>query len=412
MMSSRLFRSSLALAAALAFAPALQAQQVVVAPLTNAQLVISNTQLGSMNTQLATLNTYLQTGYNGNGLIPLLGAINDKMGKSNSFDAQAVTSNNVSARERIYDQKVMEVVERTTPSQEEFLRACVNLTRARANAAGGGASAGGGAGASASQSRDSARAGGEYTANRPEASRLADRVRERQPYCDDNAVKNKAPGCTAKGTLPNADIQGLSLTRGATATPEQPTNSTLTAEQAKAADAYIGNVAPTPLGQPREVSINTEAGRAYMVYLNKFNARASTVRDTLAGIKAKHVEVEAGSGNNPLLTQWRSKQTSWAAVFGGKEKFPTTPSQWDMLRLEVMAYNYDPEYIASLATLSKDPALVAQEQIKLAALQAKLTLMLIESTDRNTQVQAVLAAHQMEPLTTGSMRQSLSNTAR
>jgi hypothetical protein len=148
----RLVLSS-AVMAALLGSTAVQAQIPVTDVAANTQLTVANsnlvtlnasvnTQLTTTNTQLTTLNNYLQTGYTGNGLIPLLSAINEKLGKSNSNDQQAESNANMAQRDLVYEQEMLKLKMGATPTQSEFLRACVEITSRTTTVQGHGAARG------------------------------------------------------------------------------------------------------------------------------------------------------------------------------------------------------------------------------------------------------------------------------
>lgn len=355
-------------------------------------------------TTLTELNTYLQTGYSGNGLIPLLSAINDKMGKVNSTDAQQGINENMAARERMYDNYMLTMKADATPTQEEFQRACVDISSRMTTPQGGGA-AGGAADAFRGARAYAITSEERFTKPAPAATRLADLVRDRgdNGFCSEQDFANDSPGCTKVGDMPGADLRASSITMGATAGASDPTNGSLTAKQQQAALAYIENSLPQPPSIPKDAQRNSDQGKAYMVYLNKFLARTAAGRDAMVGIVSSHAEMpaEVASASGPMLENWKLMKPAWQRIFGPKLKFPDAPSERDMMRFYVMRYAADPEYPAQLAAMSEKSLLMALVQVQ--ALNARINFQMLQRQEDTNKLLFQINNNQLDPVSTAAM---------
>ena len=239
----------------------------------------ANVQLGIANNSLETLNTYLQTGLPGspgNSLLPLLSAINDKLGKSNANEKENGQNDDTLARQRLYDNNLLDMKAGSTPTQEQWQRACIAISSRMTSPQGDGAAAGA---SDAYRARRSFAIPNEtrLQTSKTALSAVADTVRDRTAngFCDTQDIKNQFPGCTAAGNLPSADIRTSSLTMGATASPSDPTNGSLDAAQQEAAKAYMTNTMPSPPSIPEGMAQSTQRSKIYMATLNRFIARQS-----------------------------------------------------------------------------------------------------------------------------------------
>lgn len=411
----------------------LQAQIPVTDVAANTQLVTANTnlvtlntsvnsQLGTTNTTLNTLNQYLQTGNTGNGLIPLLSAINEKLGKSNSNDQQAESNANMAQRDLVYEQEMLKMKMGATPTQSEFLRACVEITSRTTTAQGHGAARG--AADAYRQQRELATENEQYlTTPETEAAKVAARVINRgsSGYCSSQDIKNGSPGCTngSVGSMPNADLRASSLTQGATGATTDPTNSSLTVAQADAARAYIRNILPSAPTMPSPKYLETNKGKLFQASLNRYVARISAGRDGLNAILASHeaigVTANGNSETSGMLTDWRNKEAMWGRVFGPQLKFPQNPSERDLLRLEVFQVFADPKYKTDISTrissTERGAAEAAKEQIRLMGIQNRIMLQMLERQEQSNVMLAAIMANQLDPVTKQSLDAASAATA-
>ncbi len=368
------------------------------------------TEIASSTTTTATgiteLNTYLQTGYNGNGLIPLLSSINDKLGKSNSNEANAQLNDNVAARERMYDDYMLRMKADATPTQEEFQRACVAITSRMTSPQGGGA-AGGTSDAFRGVRAAAVTSEQRFSRPAPSSTRLADLVRDRQGagFCSEEAVATNSPGCKTAGAMPNADLRASSLTMGATASPTDATNGSLSPQQQQAAIAYIENSLPQPPDIPKESARNTTEGRAYMVYLNKFVARTAAGRDAMSNILASHAALSETVGgqtsDSPMMQNWLKMESTWGRIFGPQLKFPRSPSERDQMRFYVFRYASDPNYPSDLAHMSEKSLL--QELIQVNALNSRINFQILERLEDTNKLLFQISNNQLDPVTVAAM---------
>ena len=428
----RLVLSSAVMAALLGSTSA-QAQIPVTDVAANAQLTVANsnlvtlnasvnTQLTTTNTQLTTLNNYLQTGYTGNGLIPLLSAINEKLGKSNSNDQQAESNANMAQRDLVYEQEMLKLKMGATPTQSEFLRACVEITSRTTTVQGHGAARG--ASDAFRQQRQLATENEQYlTTPETPAAKVGSRVVNRgsSGYCSSQDIKNSAPGCAngSVGAMPNADLRSSSLTQGATTATTDPTNGSLTAAQADAARAYIRNVLPEAPTMPSPKYLETNRGKLFLASLNRYVARQAAGRDGLNSILASHeaigVTANGSSETSGMLTDWRNKETMWGRVFGPQLKFPQNPSERDLLRLEVFQVFADPKYKTDISTRinndARGTAEAAKEQIRLMGIQNRIMFQMLERQEQANTMLASILANQQDPLTKQTLDAASAATA-
>lgn len=360
------------------------------------------TSTSTTATTLTELNTYLQTGYNGNGLIPLLSSMNDKLGKSNATESQQGINENMAARERMYDDYMLRMKADATPTQEEFQRACVAISSRMTSAQGDGA-AGGSADAFRNLRTYALTSEQRYQKPGTATTRLADLVRDRgaNGFCSSDDVNNGAPGCSQVGDMPSADLRSSSLSMGATSGATDPTNGSLNAKQQQAALAYIENSIPQPATIPDARQRETAQGSAYMVYLNKFQARTAAGRDAMVNILSSHAAMPVTNGSAPILENWAKMQPAWQRIFGPKLAFPQAPSERDQMRFYVMRYSADPNYPAELAAMSDKSLLM--EMVQVQALNARIQFAILQSLDDANKQLFQINNNQLDPVTTATM---------
>lgn len=383
-----------------------------------AHIAVSNAngaQLTTMNAQLRSTDMYLQGGYNaGNGLLPLLSSINEKLGKANSAEAEAGSIDDTSARSRLYEQRMIDMKAAGTPTQADFKRACVAISSRMTSAQGHGAARGA---ADAFRIARSGAADREVRLKAPgtPTQKLADLARDRNNdgFCSKEDLQNGFPGCNGEGNLPNADIRASSLTVGANASDTDPSNGSLTAAQQAAARAYITNTSPTPPNLPSPAALETSGGKRFLAMHNQFSARSAASGDAMNNILASHaampLTVNGQAENSGVARDWQQRRGDWQDIFGNKLAFPVNPSERDMLRYEVFRYYTSPEYQVSLQKTADDRGLsgLAREQLAQTALTNRLLFQLIQRQEDENVILAQLLNHQLDPMTS----QGLTTTA-
>ena len=386
----------------------------------NVSLTAINGELATMNAQLRSTDTYLQGGYNaGNGLLPLLSSINEKLGKSNSADGEQGSIDDTAARSRIYEQKMIDLKADATPTQADFKRACVAISSRMTSAQGHGAARG---------SADAFRAARVAAIDREErlkapgtpTQKLGDLARDRNSngFCAKEDMANGFPGCDGEGSLPNADIRASSLIVGASATPSDPSNGSLNAQQQAAARAYITNTAAMPPNIPDPAVLEKSGGKVYLTTLNRFAARQAASGDAMSNILASHEQmpltVNGQAEVGGVLKDWALRQGDWQDIFGNKLAFPTNPSERDLLRYEVYRYYSSGEYQVSLQQAANERGLsgLAREQLTQTALTNRLLFQLLQRQEDSNIILSQLLNQQMDPLTTQGMNAAASQAGR
>lgn len=420
-----------AMAAVIAVSGSVHAQMVVTDPVHTAvnqagwaqqatQMGTMNSQLVTINTQLKTTDTYLQTGFNGNGLIPLLSSINDKLGKVNANDGQANSNDNITARARLYDQNMIDMKAAATPTQEEFKRACVAISSRMTSAQGHGAARGSSDAIRSSREAEVVLEDRIKTPGTP-TQKVADLVRSRSNngFCDKQDAENGFPGCTSEGDLPNADVRASSLTLGATTAASDPSNGSLNAKQAAAARAYIMNTVPMPPVMPSTAALETESGKRYLVGLNRFTARSAASSTAMNNILASHqavpLTVNGQAESSPMMRDWAERKKDWETIFGPQVAYPGSPSERDMMRYEVFHYYISPYYQNFLSTLAADPrgeVMTGREMLKQQALTNRILFQLLQRQEDANVMMAQLLNQQMDPVSTASLTSAAANAGK
>lgn len=377
----------------------------------NLSLTAINGELATMNAQIRSTDTYLQGGYNGgNGLLPLLSSINEKLGRSNSSESEMGSINDTASRSRIYEEKMIDLKAAGTPSQADFRRACVAISSRMTSSQGHGAARGA---ADTFQRTRFAALPREERIKAPgtPTQKLADLVRDRNTngFCSKEDMQNGFPGCSIEGNLPNADIRSSSLTAGATTNPSEPTNGSLDAEQQAAARAFMANVSAAPPRLPTEAALATNDGQRFLTVLNQFASRQAVADDALGNILSSHeampLTVNGQQEQSPIMKDWQMRKNDWSQIFGSKMKFPDAPSERDLLRYEVFRYYTSGDYQRSLQVPANDHGLtsLAREQLAQTAVTNRLLFQLLERQEDTNKILATLLHQQMNPLSTESL---------
>lgn len=355
-----------------------------------------------------TLNTYLMFHPNG-GLIEQLSSLNNKLTISNAEDQKFFERLDDVNRAQLYNEENYRFMRERQPS----LTACVELTRRR-NAGGGSASGGPSAPRAAAAKAleaiyDSINTPeGPYAKNSGGAksgggnlSRSAALMGRNPDFCDVQDADR--PGCSGQvGKFPSADIRASSIFRGPQTSLTVPTNSSLDAEQMKAARMMV-EVAVFNKGFPApRPGIPVPQLRTYEKQQRDFKARQSIVPLTLNNILA--MRDASLPSQSAKASEWSKNRAEFDFIYnrnGVVEKFPEIPSAWQELEFEVLRKTDGKEWLTKLS--SKDPKALQIEQLQLQAFQAKLTLMLIQRLDENNALQALSLQQSLDPITYNSV---------
>lgn len=367
----------------------------------------------AITTQLGYTHTYLTTGSTGGpgGMIALLGGINDRLGRMTNFNDETVENDDMAARQRMYDQKMMEVRGANIPKPSNVRRACVQATAASGRAGAARASGGAARAAGAALSK-------RYDDNRNETDGFADAGmnRDRLGVCSQFDVDNLRPGCANRGVgeRPNADARLTSLFDGGMSTASSgPVNQSIDQKGFAIGQQMISNVVPTPPKKPADKQISqSQAGIVYMLDYNRFESRAAVANDAMADVLAFGVamDVEGASIDPslsaPFLQTWGQNQAEYEKIFGAGN-FPRAPSERELLRFAVMKDYASVQDATELGAISTEE--LARRQFAATAVSNRVNLEILSRVEKQNALLAALLSQQMDPLTTGQMRNSLTS---
>lgn len=358
----------------------------------------------SVNTQLTTTHTYLSTGVGGSpgGVVALLGGINERLGMVTNANDEAVENNDLAARQRIYDERMMDVRGSRIPKPSNVRRACVQATVASGNA--GAARGSGGASRAAAGS-----AGARYDDNRSEIQALVDAGAKRRELsvCSISDVEEKRPGCQGAGVgeRPSADLKPSTLFDGGA--PNAP-NVSVDDQGFKIGKQYIANLIPTPPDKPKTTAEKgSQAGVVYMLNYNRYVARANAAADATAQVLgfSTSMDVEGASIGKeqaaPFLRTWASNQEKYEQMFGAGT-FPATPSERDLVRFAVFKNYASVQDQQDKATMP--PEEMARVQLEVSATNAYLNYLILERLEKQNVLMSAMLSQQMDPLTADAMR--------
>lgn len=378
---------------------------------TNPVMIAGATAQVSMAADIYTLTGYL-TGIvgtpPGNGLIALTSAMDGRLAAVGSAVGQIPANQDALDRLREQDLQDIETARRRMPSYAKT--SCYDVTMGLSRSGGTTNTA-----AIKRQIESSVLAEREGYVEDADRQTLVNRALEHSAFCSSQDIANKRPGCknASVSNLPSADLRSSTLNRAPSsdgAGNDPTSNYTLTQQAQQAAKAYIQNVTPQTLPQPDPVKRLTESNNAYLVNLDRYNARASVITDVLASIAAAHSENWAVVGYNETAQIWRSGTTrdKYRILFP-QQTFPEAPSEMEMLRYEVFLQYAEPVTIAARQSMTEKE--LAVENLKMQALNARLNLLLLERTEGMVKLQAQILAQSLDPMTRGGMAGQL-NTSR
>lgn len=368
----------------------------------NTQLLVLQ-GIGGLNKQLAVTNTYLTTGVaptaTPGGLIGKLNAINEKLGRLNSYNDEAISSEDMAARQRMFDDYQREIRAERLALPSDISRACVQASRAATRAATNRGSGGG-----ARLAREAAVE--RLTDTRPQVQNLIDAAINKADLgtCSQSDYDLRRAGCQGgKGDRPNADILASSLFDGGKTGPQS--NLSIDEQGFKIGQQVISNIAPLKAATPQTAEqMQSEQAKEYELQAMRYNARAATVSDSLADILGFGVAMDVPGLGIPAAQIALVRQT-WGAE-GNKDKyeemfgpgtFPAMPSEREMLRFEVF------ESYASVTSEQEGVAVkddeIARKTMELAAINARINFALLERMEKQNALLAAMLAQQMDPLT-------------
>lgn len=350
---------------------------------------------------------YLQTGIGGSpgGVTGLLSSINQRLGMVNNSDKQLVDNQDMSNRQAIYDEKMMEVRGSRLPTPTSVRNACVTATRATGRA--GGARATGSAAAGARKKQED-----RYDDNRPQIQALIDVAAKRQELgtCTATDSERNRPGCQGKGAgeRPGADLSVSSLFTGGD---PKSNRATLDEKGIKIADQVLTNMLPLPPDKLRtEKEEKSNAGIAYMLNYNRYVPRTSGIVYGMTMIRGFNTPLDQSgaslSNAAPFIETWAANRAEYEEIFGAGS-FKDSPSESDLLRFDVFK-----EYAGKMQK-QKESALSEDEfrkkQIEMMAVGNRINLAVLDRLTESNILLAVIASSSVDPLTSGEMSKAYTN---
>lgn len=382
-------------------APAARAQT----PVTDAGDIAVNTAngviLADIDKNLLLLDTYLGGIYPPipiptSGIIQIAASMDARLAGVNAGLGQIVANQDAVARLREQDKLDINTVKARTPSYARTNCYDVTMGVSRALAAGGAADI---------RRQIVSHVQSERNLYIPDADRmgLVDRANEHSIFCSQSDINNKHPGCE-RGSIsqyPDADLLSNSLTRQPSRQAggfDPASNYSLDTMGQQAAQFYIEKVVPQVMPQPDPSQNMTENNKIYLAHHNRYLARSSVISDALSSISAAYTQSNATNQYGESSQMWNSQKVrdNYNLLFPN-QTFPTNPSEMEMLRYDVFDAYADPTTIANRGVMTEKE--LAQEGVRMQALNARLLLMLIERTESLVKLQAVNVAQSMDPLT-------------
>lgn len=394
---------------------------------------ILNSMNITLNTKLADLGMYLHGNENmGNGLIELLMSMNAKLSEQNAVANNQGLADDLNARVRLKQEgDIQDALARGVAMDGSTMR---NIQQACEEATFAGGVANSVAATAQVAQVTQAVLTQNLMENKSGADRLGSIIGQHTQYCRAEDIKNKRAGCeTAQpSTMPGADLNLKTVFTGAVQ-PGDPTNQSLNADQQKAALAYVNTISPNvPPDAPSSLK-DTPSGRIYQASLERYRGRASAISDGFAsdialnsspsdtknavqGIPGASVNLggltSTGFGQNGL-SAWSGTEKKWNYLFGSAEKWPSAPSEWDVLKYDVFSRyaDADPTDPQSwqIRVGSFTPQEGIQELARMQALQLRLSFMLVQQMQENNRLQRLELAQKLDPLTASGLNSQLQN---
>ena len=364
----------------------------------------TTTAVTAMGTTVGYTHTYLTTGVGGSpsGMIALLGGINERLGMVTNANDESVENDDLAARQRIYDERMMDIRGSRLPKPSAVRRACVQATAAAGRA--GAASGGGAAGRAAAKEVLN-----RYNDGRPEIQGIADSGMNRRDLgtCTREDIDQKRPGCQAAGVgdRPGADLRLSSLFDGGK--PDAP-NVSLDERGFKIAKQVLSNVLPTPADSLRtEAERKSQGGIVYQLRANLYTTRAATAAEAMGqiagfstGLDVPEASRAAGQAK-PFLDKWASYKSEYEEIFGAGT-FPEAPSEREIVRFAAIKHYASVQNEQKLASMT--PEEVALAQLEVAATNGYLNYLMLERLERQNAVLSALLSHNMDPITSDGLR--------
>lgn len=352
------------------------------------------------------LNLYLHgmtTG--GNGLVEGVTSMNEKLGQLVSKGKQDWMQQDMQTRRMLADQMQAQQRMARQPDSE----GCAEATFA------------GGRGAASSTTTVIQKSLDERSSNKarsaPEATAQVGgllRTRAEKGYCQ---ASDKGNGCSGEGEMPGADVMVKSMYYGATKSGEQ-TNQSLTDKQVVAASALVDNITGLSPKRLTPEDAQKTSGKVYTASANIYNARLSAAQNALNSIVAMRTAssgLKQGSQIN-LMTgdakkAWPSNKDIWARVFPG-EKFPETPSEFDLIRFDIFSrYADSGDDSWQTKVTSYDDLTSSHEMLRMQAIQLKLSLDQLQKTEQTNTLLAAILAQSLSPITQSSLEELANKTS-
>lgn len=345
---------------------------------------------------------YLSTGQQSNilgsvtgaeGVIELLRKANDEATKSNEGDRQNMPNADLADRARDIDMEQRRMVERYT--RPISAAACREATVGRGM--GGAGSSGSAAGASTANTA----AAEDILVPKSEDEYLADLTYgdKSKNYCSAMDVKNKIPGCTGAGSLPQANVQTDTLTKGANQAQRLQNYSYEFKKGQPQFDAmidYLLMARPFPAPTINEKAKDTPDGRRYLILQRRYNSRVLAVTNALISISS---ESAALPENSYMVKQvWENDETkaAFAEVYPGVQ-MPARPSEREIIRLNVLR-QYTSKVVTEDAAASS-PEDLGRRQIELLKMNNYLLLKQKEQQEWTNILLAHQLSTQVDPVT-------------
>lgn len=339
------------------------------------------------------------TGQN-DGVIELLRKVNDQLGKGNEGDRQTMPNADLADRARDIDMEQRRMVERYT--RPISAAACREATVGRGM--GGAGSSGSSAGA-ATANRVTAE---DVLVPKSEDEYLADLTysEKSKNYCSAMDVENKIPGCTGAGSLPQANVQADTLTKGANQTGRSQNYSYDFKKGEPQFDAmidYLLMARPFPAPTINVKAKDTPDGRRYLILQRRYNSRVLAVTSALISISS---ESAALPENSYMVQQvWKNDETkaAFAEVYPGVQ-MPARPSEREIVRLNVLR-----QYTAKVVTedaAASSPEDLGRRQIELLKMNNYLLLKQKEQQEWTNILLAHQLSTQVDPVTRDGLLQA------
>lgn len=366
----------------------------------------SSADVSATTTQLTTTHTYLSTGQTGGpgGMIALLGGINERLGMVTNANDESVENSDLAARQRIYDERMMDVRGSRIAKPSSVQRACVQATAAAGRSGAGRAARGASRGASDDAIE-------RYNDARPQIQALLDVAAQKSTLgtCTAVDVEEGRPGCRGQsvGDRAGADIRPDSLFDGGA--PSDQANLSVDQKGFEIGKQVIRNLTPLPPDKlVNDEQKQSQGGSLYMVSYDRFVSRAAAGSDALSDVLgfgvslgAEEVDPSVKAAAAPFLRVWGNNRAEYEELFG-PGTFPEEPSERELLRFAVFKHYASTQEAEESAAMTEED--FQRSQLELAAINARVNYEILQRLEKQNVLLSVILANQMEPMTIGEMR--------